>query len=405
MATAEHTRARVSARWPAGGVFGSVGLFALATGCAQKPPAPPPPPLVQVARPLSATVADADEVVGRFVSIDAVELRPRVAGYVSRLAFRDGQDVARGQLLFVIDPRPYQAILDRANGVALRARATLNTARVELTRARALLAANATSAQEVQLRLVQAEQAEADLVTARADARQAALNLDFTQVRAPVAGRVSDRRVAVGSIVAADTTLLTTLVTLNPIRFAFELSDSVYLKYVKGADGGRGAAVQVRLPDEAGYSRQGRVEFVDSQVSAVAGTIRARAVLPNADGRLTPGLLGRVRITGGRPYRALLLPDRAVAQDQDRRVVKVLGADGKLSERAVRVGPLVGGLRVIRDGLTADQSVVVGGQGAEAGASVRARRVRIPPPSAGDVDQAPTGYRAPEANTGIVTGI
>lgn len=382
----------------------SVAIVLLAA-CSSEPPAPPPPPLVQVAQPLSATVTDADEAVGRFVSIDAVELRPRVSGYVSRLAFRDGQDVARGQLLFVIDPRPYRTALDRANGVALRAQATLNTARVELTRARALLAANATSAQEVQLRLVQAEQAEGDLVTARADARQAALNLGFTEVRAPVAGRVSDRRVAAGAIVAADTTVLTTLVTLNPIRFSFELSDSVYLKYVKGAEGGRDAAVQIKLPDEAGYSRSGRVEFVDSQVSAVAGTIRARAVLPNADGRLTPGLLGRVRITGGRPYRALLLPDSAITQDQDRRVVRVFGADGKLGERAVQVGPLVGGLRVIRSGLTADQSVVVGGQGAEAGASVRARRVRIPPPRAGDVGQATTQYRAPEANTGIVTGI
>lgn len=385
--------------------LGTGAAIALVAACSREAPAPPPPPLVQVARPLVATVADADEAVGRFVSIDAVELRPRVSGYVSRLAFRDGQDVARGQLLFVIDQRPYRAALDRANGVAARAQATLNTARVELTRARALLAANATSAQEVQSRLVQAEQAAADLATARAEARQAALNLDFTEVRAPVAGRVSDRRVAAGGLVAADQTVLTSLVTLDPIRFSFELSDSIYSKYVRGADGGREASVQVKLPDEAGYSRSGRVEFVDSQVSAVAGTIRARAVLPNPDGRLTPGLLGRVRVTGGRPYRALLLPDTAISQDQDRRVVRILGADGKLAERAVNVGPLVGGLRVIRGGLTADQVVVVGGQGAEAGASVRARRVRIPPPRAGEVDGATMRYGAPEPNTGIVTGI
>lgn len=388
---------RARRRWPC-----AVAGLLLLGACGTEPPPAPPPPLVQIARPLSSTVTDADEVVGRFASIDAVEVRPRVSGYVTRVAFRDGQDVARGQLLFVIDPRPYRALLDRAQGAAQRARATLNTARVELERARALLAANATSAQEVQNRQVQAEQAAADLVTARADERQAALNVQFTEVRAAVAGRVSDRRANVGNLVAADQTVLTTLVTLDPIRFTFELSDSLYLNYLRTANGGRGADVAVKLPDETAFSHPGQVEFIDSQVSAVAGTIRGRAVLQNPGGRLTPGLLGRMRIVGGRPYRALLIPDTAVRPDQDRRVVLVLGRDDKAVERSVQVGPLIGGLRVIRRGLSPRDRVIIGGQGAAPGDAVRARVVRIPAPNPGATDPAQTRYGGPEAATGMV---
>jgi RND family efflux transporter MFP subunit len=374
------------------------------SGCAKEKEPTPPPPLVQIARPQSAMITDSDEVVGRFASIDFVEVRPRVSGYVDRVAFRDGQDVARGQLLYVIDPRPYRAALDRARAATQRQRATVATTQVELIRARALLAANALSQQDVQTRLVQAQQAQADLAAARADERQAALNLDFTRVRAAVAGRISDRRVNPGNLVTADQTVLTTITTLNPIRFTFEAPESLYLAYSRTATGGRDAPVEVRLQDETGYPHRGRVEFIDNQVGTVAGTIRGRAVLPNPGGRLTPGLFGQMRITGGRPYRALLVPDGAVVQDQDRKVVMLVDRAGRIEQRAVTTGPLIGGLRVVRTGLDENQRVVVGGrQKAKPGEQVRAVAVAVPRPPAGAAEPT-TNYTAPEAGVAIVVG-
>lgn len=387
-----------------------VRAMALATiacslaSCGKKEEAPPPPPLVGITQPIAAQVNDWDEVVGRFVSIEAVEVRPRVSGYVTRVGFTDGQDVRRGQLLFVIDPRPFRAALARAQAQVQRQAATLATAQVELRRARDLLAAEATSQQEVQTRLVQAQQAEADLAAARAEARTAALNLSFTQVRAAVSGRISDRRVNPGNLVVADQTVLTSLVTLDPIRFAFEMPEAVYLAYTRGGDGGRGAPVEVRLQDERGYPHRGRVEFVDNQVAANAGTVRGRAVLPNPGHRLTPGQFGQMRLTDGQPYRALLVPDAAVARDQDRQLVMVVDRTGAVREKAVATGPLVGGWRVIRSGLdTAQRVIVAGRQKAKPGERVRtqAQKVAPPRPGSGTPEQ---GYATPDAAAGIVVG-
>lgn len=373
-------------------------------GCGKSKEQKPPPPAVEVANPARATVRDWQEVVGRFVSIDAVEVRPRVSGYVQKLGFRDGERVTKGQLLFLIDPRPYQATLDRARATVRRAEATLATARVELTRARNLFAANALSQQDLQTRIVQEQQAVADLASARADAAAAALDVSFCSVRAAVSGRVSDRRVSPGNLVTADQTVLTSIVTLDPIRFAFEAPESVYLPYA-GTRKMTGAPVEVRLQNEAGFGHRGTVEFVDNQVSPTAGTIRGRAVLPNPDGALTPGLFGQMRLSGARPYQALLVPDAAVSQDQDRQVVNVVDGKGVVREITVKSGPLVGGMRVVREGLKPGMLVVVAGrQKAEAGEKVRLLRTRLRPPAAGFGARPAEAIATPDAAAGIVVG-
>lgn len=285
-----------------------------------------------------------------------------------------------------------------------RARATLANANLELTRARKLFAAQAASDQEVQTRLVAAQQAAADLGTARADEESAALNVGFTHVRAAVSGRVSDRRVNPGNLVTADQTVLTTIQTLDPIRFEFQAPESIYLKYINDGTGGRGAPVEVRLQNEERFAHKGRVEFIDNQVSPTAGTIRGRAVLPNPGGRLKPGLFGQMRISGAKPYTALLVPDAAVSQDQDRQVAYVITRAGKVGQLKVEIGPLVGGMRVIRTGLTPSTEVIVAGrQKAKPGQEVRVQQQRLTAPPAG-AQPREQDHLPPDASAGIVVG-
>ena len=384
--------------------WSSLLLLVALAGCHANKKPPPPPPMVAIALPVKADVEDWDEVVGRFVSIQAVDVRPRVSGYIQTVDFRDGQDVRKGQLLFVIDPRPYQATLDRARAAVARARATLANANLELTRARRMFAGKAASDQEVQGRLVAAQQANADLATARADDESAALNVGFTHVRAAVSGRVSDRRVNPGNLVTADQTVLTTLQTLDPIRFEFQAPESIYLKYVRDGSGGRGAPVEVRLQDEQTYTHRGHIEFIDNQVSPTAGTIRGRAVLPNTGGKLTPGLFGQMRVSGAGRYPALLIPDSAVTQDQDRQIVYTIDRQGKVAEAKVETGPLIGSLRVIHSGLTASDEVIVAGrQKAKPGQMVRVKQtyLNLPKVGAQPTDQP---LAAPDASAGIVVG-
>ena len=312
--------------------------------------------------------------------------------------------MTRGQLLFVIDPRPFAAAFDRARANTAKVAATLATAEVELTRARALFEAKAASQQDVQTRLVQAQQARADLGIARADQRQAALNLDFTRVRAAVSGVVSDRKANPGNLVTADQSVLTSIVTLDPAHFAFEAPESIYLA---AAHGGSliGARVAVRLQDETGYPHEGRVEFVDNQLGTGSGTIRGRAVLPDPGGLLRPGLYGQMRIADATPYRAMLVPDAAVTADQDRQLVMIVDRFAKVRERSVTTGPLIGKLRVIRSGLKADEDVIVeGGQKVKPDETVFTHAVAIPQPRAGMGADATEKYRVPDASGGIVVG-
>ncbi|WP_420140849.1 efflux RND transporter periplasmic adaptor subunit [Sphingomonas sp.] len=367
--------------------------------CQEGKPAERAPPTVMVSTPLQKRVVDWDDYVGRFVSIDAVEVRPRVSGYLQRIAFRDGQQVNKGDLLFTIDPRPYAAALAQARAQTARARATLATADVELKRARALFEAKAGSQQELTAREVAALQARADVAATEAAERAAALNVEFTQVRAPLSGRVSDRRVAVGNLVTADQTVLTTLVNHDPIRFAFEASEALFLKRERGFGRAHalGDVVHVRLQDEPAYRWTGKLEFLDNALDSASGVIRGRAVLPNPGGLLTPGMFGHMRLAGSAPYDGLLVPDNAVTTDQSRQIVYVVGKDDVVRLRPVETGPLIDGLRVVRSGLKADDRVVIAGtERARPGSKVTPKPGRIAP-------QAPVdgpAYRAPAASAG-----
>lgn len=352
----------------------------LLTACAKKEKAPPPPPTVLVAAPLQQRVIDWDDYVGRFESIDAVDLRPRVSGYLQTIAFCDGQLVRKGQLLFVIDPRPYIAALNQAKAQTARQRATLANAEVELRRSRALFAAQAGSQQDLDTRIAAELQAKADLGAALANERAAALNVEFTHIRAPLSGRISDRKVAPGNLVTADQTVLTSIVNQDPIRFAFEAPETNFLKQQRqlGRAHAIGDPVQVRLQDETQYRWRGKLEFIDNQLDVNSGVIRGRAVLPNRQGLLTPGLFGHMRLPGGAAYQAALVPDGAVTPDQNRQVLLVVGRDDVVRLRAVEPGPLINGLRVIRGGLQqGDRVIVAGSSRAKPGAKVTAKPGRI----------------------------
>jgi RND family efflux transporter MFP subunit len=344
-----------------------LALLTLAA-CGQKPKPTASVPVVTVSRPLQKEVVDWDDFVGRFEAMDEVDVRPRVSGYLTRIGFKDGQLVKKGEVLFEIDPRPYQAVLDQAKAQAQRAEATVQNSRTTLERGKILLAARAISQEEFDNRQAAQRQAAADLAAAEAAVRNAALNLSFTRVTAPLAGRVSDRRVAVGNLINADSTVLTTIVSLDPIRFTFDGSEALYLKYQRdNRDGRRKSSreasnpVLIRLQDESEYRWKGQMDFVDNALSSGTGTIRGRAVVDNPNGFLTPGMFGHLRLLGSAPYSALLVPDRAVQTDQTVQVVYVLGADGVVRERQVVPGPAIRGLRVIKSGLQAADVVVIDG--------------------------------------------
>jgi RND family efflux transporter MFP subunit len=371
-------------------------------GCAAKAPPAPPPPMVTVATPLKMNVVDWDDYSGQFIAVDSVDVRPRVSGYLVSVGFKDGDFVKLGQRLFSIDPRPYEAALDQARGQAARAKATLVNAEAQAVRGKTLLTAKAISQQSYDTLMAAAGQAEADLISAQATMRAAALNLTFTQVTAPISGRVSDRRVAPGNLVTADTTVLTNIVTLDPIRFAFTGSEALYLKYQRENAAGtrpssraRANPIEIRLQDEPTYRWKGHMDFVDNSLDAGSGTIRGRAEVANPDHFLTPGMFGHMRLLGTGAYPALLIPDRAVITDQERQVVYVVDDRSLAHLRAIEPGPLVDGLRVIRTGLKAGDRVIIDGvQRAQGGKPVNPVDGQIvaeaPPNALPDLGPTPT---------------
>jgi len=362
-------------------------LATLLCGCAAKKPPAPPAPLVTVATPLRMNVIDWDDYVGQFVAVDSVDVRPRVSGYLVSIGFRDGDYVKQGQRLFTIDPRPYQAILDQAKGQEIRAQATLVNAKAQAARGQTLLTARAISQQAYDALVAAEGQAAADLTSAQATVRAAALNLTFTTVTAPISGQVSDRRVSPGNLVTADTTVLTNIVNLDPIRFAFTGSEALYLKYQRANAAGtrtssrfRANPVEIRLQDEPTFRWKGHMDFVDNAVDTGSGTIRGRAVVPNPDHFLTPGMFGHMRLLGSGSYPALLIPDRAVVTDQERQVVYVVDARNIAHMKSIELGPVVNGLRVVRAGLGPDDLVVIDGvQRAQGGKPVKPLMSRVQP--------------------------
>ena len=384
-------------------------LLGLAACQAKKPPTPPPPTVV-VAKPLQKKIVDWDDFIGRFEAINSVDVRPRVSGYLQSIGFVDGQIVRQGQTLFIIDPRPYQAALDQARGQEAHTAAALSNAKIELARAERLLAAKAIAEQEYETRRMAEQTAEADEVAAKANVATALLNLGFTHVTSPLAGRVSDRRVAPGNLVTADSTVLTNITDLNPIRFTFYAAESLYLKYQRQALAGTRPSsrtfanpVEIRLQDQPNFAIHGRMDFVDNSLDANSGTIRARAVVDNPNYILSPGLFGHIRLLGSGAYTALLVPDEALTTQQSDEIAYVVGSNGKVEQRKVQQGPLVDGLRVITKGLGPDDLLVIDGvQKAKPGVKVKTEQGRIQPPDPG-VSPTPADL-APPAAAGTYAG-
>ncbi|WP_339929687.1 efflux RND transporter periplasmic adaptor subunit [uncultured Brevundimonas sp.] len=345
-------------------VVASVLMAGVLQSCTPRSEAQTPPePAVTVAVPLVRQVQDWDEFTGRFEATRAVDVRARVGGYVTAVHFRDGAQVRQGQLLFTLDPRPAQAALAAARASLAQAQAQLSLARTNLTRSEGLLEAQAVSQAEVDTQRGAQQTAEASVAAANAAVRARQLDLEFTRVTAPISGRVSDRRIDPGNLVgggssAAD--VLTTIVASGPIHFIFDASEAVLLKYQRQTRQGV-APVRLRLQDEAGFTRSGTLDFTDNAVDTASGVIRLRAVVPNVDGFLKPGMFGQARLAGAGTYQAMLVPDAAIATDQARRIVYVVAADGTVAPKPVQLGPIVEGLRVVRSGLTATDRVIIAG--------------------------------------------
>jgi RND family efflux transporter MFP subunit len=365
--------------------------------------AAPPAPQVTVAAAVSRKVTDSDEFTGRFEAVERVEVRPRVSGYIASVNFKDGSEVHKGDVLFVIDPRPYAAERDRARAQLGQARAQLILARSERDRATRLLAQHALSQEEYDTRASGLEQGQANVEAAQAALDAAALNLEFTRVTAPISGRIGRALVTSGNFVTDGQTPLTTLVSLDPIYVTFDGDEQEYLRYIKLAHEATsnlhdpaahetalsvresGSPVYVGLANETGFPHEGVMVFVDNALDPTTGTIRSRALLDNHDRAFTPGLFARIKLLGSNQHDAVLVNDSAIGTDQTVRYVLVLGKGNQVEYRPVQLGPLVDGLRVVQSGLAAGETIVVNGlQRVRPGGQVAPQRVAMGEPRPGD---------------------
>lgn len=348
-----------------------VVLLTVLAGCSEAPQkaAAPPPPTVTVANPVQRKVVDQDEYVGRFVAIDAVEIRARVSGYLDRIHFTDGQEIKQGDLLFTIDRRPFQNALDQARANLGQSRANLAYAEGDLDRARTLFQQKTISEQLFEQRTQAKRIAEASVLASEAAVRQAELDLTFTELRAPVTGRIGDRRVSPGNLVTGgtggNTTLLATIVSTDPIRFEFTFDEASYLHYKRNSElAGPGSSISValKLIDEQDFVHQGRLDFVDNVIDRSTGTIRGRAQFENSRSLFTPGMFARVRVPASAPYEALVVPDAAIGTEQIRKFVLVVDRDNIARQKFVVPGQaVIDGMRVIKEGLATDDRVIVNG--------------------------------------------
>ena len=348
-----------------GGLVIAVALFAAPhLAAAQNAP----PPAVTVAKPVVKDVVEFDDFIGRFEAVDQVDLRARVSGYVDKIHFIDGAIVKAGDLLFTIDQRPYQAALDEAQASVESAKARVAFAQGDVARAENLRKSGNITGQIYDERTQTLATAVADVNRAEATLNRAKLDLLFTEIRAPISGRMSRRLVSLGNLVTANETVLTNVVSMDPINFYFDVDERSYLAYVKLSTGSLRVSsdsnpneVEVATSNEKEPIHKGHMDFTDNRIDASSGTMRARAVFDNKDLTLVPGLFGRIRILGSDKYRGVLVPEDALGSDQDRRVVYVVGSDNTISLQPVRVGSRIDGYRSIREGLKGDETIVVNG--------------------------------------------
>jgi membrane fusion protein, multidrug efflux system len=370
-----------------------IGLAALVlASCGEKQqaqaPGAPPPPSVSVANPVEKKVVEWDEYTGRFEPLDTVEVRARISGVLNEVKFTDGAVVKKGDLLFVIDPRPFQRVLDRDRAALQGAKVQVEFAQKDLERARPLMANSTISQQVFDQRNQAVKTAEANVLSAEASVRSAELDVEFTQIRAPITGRISRKLISEGNFITGGSgsgTLLTTIVSTDPIYFYFDISEADFLKYKRLFEQGMRPSsretanpIEVGLQGDTGFPIKGQMNFVDNRIDTATGSLRERATFQNPNGMLLPGLFAHARVIGSGEYNAILLPDAAIATDQSNRFVFVVADDGTVSAKPVTLGPIIEGLRVIRTGVTpADWVIVNGVQRARKGIKVKAEKTVI----------------------------
>jgi RND family efflux transporter MFP subunit len=374
-----------------GTLVAAMALLAVGLGCDQASTSQPqqkkdPPPSVAVSQPIAREIVEWDEYTGRFDAVETVEVRARVSGYLVEVHFKDGQTVNQGDLLFVIDARPFERTLEQAKAELQQASTKVQNASLDVVRGKPLVERRIMSEKAFDDRESLLREAEAAVKVAESKVKTAELEVSFTRITAPIAGRISRTLVTAGNWVSAggtaNTTLLTTIVKQDPIFIYFDVSENNYIKYKRLAEQGAGsgaatvgAPVEIALPDERGFPHRARIDFLDNRLDQSTATLRARAVLQNAASLFSPGMFARVRVTGTAPFQASLLPDEAIGTDQTNKFVYVVGEDGSVVRRNVKLGPLYENMRVVRDGLAADEWVIVRGlQRARPGIKVTPKR-------------------------------
>jgi multidrug efflux system membrane fusion protein len=330
--------------------------------------AAPPPPPVTVAKPVTKEIVEWDEYTGRTDAVQSVNITARVSGYLYNITFKAGDLVNQGDLLFVIDPRPYQAAYDQANGQLRQAEAQQKLNNLNLARSDELRAKNVIAKQDYDNAVAQKNVSDAQVIAAQAAVESAQLNLDFTEIKAPVTGRIGREQVTVGNLVQADSTLLSTLVSVDPIYAYFNIDERSELKYRQLVREGKLAdarsaqvPVYLQLENEKGFPHQGTIDFVNNQYDPSTGTLQVRGIFPNANAFLVPGAFVRVRIAGTPRYQGVLVTDRAIGSDQGQKFALIVSENNTVELRPLELGPVVDGLRVVRKGLTGDENVIIDG--------------------------------------------
>jgi len=378
-----------------GTLLAAFALLVLGSGCDQgnttqaRAQQKAAPPIVAVSQPIEREIVEWDEYTGRFDAVETVEIRARVSGHLTEVLFKDGQRVKQGDLLFVIDRRPFERALEQAQAELFAANTKVENANLDIIRGKPLVERKIISDKTFDDRMSIVRDAQAAVKVAEAKVRSAELDLSFTRIDSPITGRISRTLVTAGNWISAGSvsgaTLLTTIVSEDPIYIYFDVSENNYIKYRRLAERGvaagaaePGAPVEIELPDERGFPHRGRLDFLDNRLDQGTATLRARAVIANAASLFSPGLFARVRVTGTAPYPAVLLPDEAIGTDQTNKFVYVVGEDGSVTRRNIRPGPMHEGMRVVREGLAAGDWVIVRGlQRARPGGKVTPQREQL----------------------------